>query len=90
MDTQPVAEPPEPAVETPSNPNLAMDVVAPPAVSDKPSEDTDKKTAEVIDTKAPPVPKTPRDKGVSVAITLAVLAMIGLSALAVLAYTSSK
>ncbi len=99
-----VAVPPEPATETqvtapaeaPAAQNLTMDVVAAPASAEE-TENTDKDGAgaPAKDTpkpddkpKAEKPPKTPGDNGVTIAITVAVVAVLVLSVLAVFAYMS--
>lgn len=99
MDTKNAPDQPavatEPA-EMPAAQNLTMDVVVAPAtVEETYKADNGEATASTKDAPKPDAkskvekpPKTPGDNGVTVAITVAVVAILLLSGLAVFAYMS--
>ncbi len=85
----------------PTASNIALEVVAAPAPEEDPenagkngaatpdkADSNDQKTVDAKIAKADKPPKTPLDKGVAAAITIAVVIICVLSVLAVLAYKS--
>jgi hypothetical protein len=90
-----MAEPqiaPTPPTQTPSAAGPVMDVVAPPPLANPPNDGRAGTQPAPADQPAKKAlkPKTPPKQGVTAAITATVIIVLGLAALAVLAYIKTK